>query len=63
LNLLNDDEQLHDQIKTLEDVQADFRDRLIPQGIRGIIVECDQNPEAYAVNFAISQVGRSDTFD
>ena len=40
-------------IKTLKAVQAEFRDRIIPAGTEGTVVECYDNPEGYAVDLAI----------
>ncbi len=47
--------KLYDTIQTLVDVNADFdhRDRIIPKGTEGSIVECYENPELYAVDLAI----------
>ena len=47
--------QLYDIIQTLVDINADFdhRDRIIPKGTEGSIVECYENPELYAVDLAI----------
>ena len=47
--------QLYDIIQTLVDINADFdhRDRIIPKGTEGSIVECYENPELYAVDIAI----------
>ncbi|MEG4807040.1 hypothetical protein QUA82_04330 [Microcoleus sp. F8-D3] len=47
--------QLYDTIQTLVDINADFdhRDRIIPKGTEGTIVECYENPELYAVDLAI----------
>ena len=47
--------KLYDTIQTLVDIQADFdhRDRIIPKGTEGSIVECYENPELYAVDLAI----------
>jgi hypothetical protein len=47
--------QLYDTIQTLVDINADFdrRDRIIPKGTEGSIVECYENPELYAVDLAI----------
>jgi hypothetical protein len=44
----------YDEIRTVVDVQADFRDRVIPSGTRGVIVEAYDKPvEGYAVDLAI----------
>lgn len=47
--------QLYDSIKILVDVPADFdhRHKIIPKGTEGTIVECYENPEAYAADLAI----------
>ncbi|MCL1474348.1 hypothetical protein [Argonema antarcticum] len=47
--------QLYDIIQTLVDINADFdhRDRIIPKGTEGSLVECYKNPELYAVDLAI----------
>jgi hypothetical protein len=46
--------QLTEQtIETLEDIQGEFSDRLIPQGTTGIILEIYQDPECYAIDLAI----------
>jgi len=47
--------KLYDIIQTLVDINADFdhRDRIIPKGTSGSIVECYENPELYAVDLAI----------
>ncbi|MEH2166500.1 MAG: hypothetical protein V7K41_07470 [Nostoc sp.] len=45
--------KLYDQIKTLEEVQPDFADQMIPKNALGTIVECYENPEGYAVDIAI----------
>jgi arsenate reductase (thioredoxin) len=43
-----------DEIRTLVDVTADFSDRVIPSGTRGVIVEAYDSPvEGYAVDLAI----------
>lgn len=43
----------YDQIKTAVEVQADFGNQIIPRGTLGTVVECYENPEAYAVDIAI----------
>lgn len=43
----------YDQIKTSVEVQADFGNQIIPKGTLGTVVECYENPEAYAVDIAI----------
>ena len=51
------------RVKTLMDVESEFRDRIIPKGTFGIIIECYENPEGYAIDLAISDpslVGGSD---
>lgn len=47
--------KLYDIIQTLVNINADFdhRDRIIPKGTEGSIVECYENPELYAVDLAI----------
>ena len=46
--------KLYDQIKTLVDLQSEFRDRTIPKGAIGTIVECYTSPEeGYAVDLVI----------
>ncbi len=45
--------KLYDQIKALVEVQADFRDQIIPKNTLGTVVECFENPEGYAVDLAI----------
>ena len=40
-------------IKTLIEVESGFRDRIIPKGTFGVIIECYENPEGYAVDLAI----------
>lgn len=45
--------KLYDQIKTLEEVQLDFADQMIPENTLRTIVECYENPEGYAVDIAI----------
>jgi hypothetical protein len=45
--------QLHQTIETLEEVQSEFTNRSIARGTLGAIVECYQNPECYAVDLAI----------
>jgi hypothetical protein len=40
-------------IETLEAIQGEFSDRLIPQGTSGIILEAYQDPECYAIDLAI----------
>lgn len=51
-------------IRTLVDVQSNFRDRILPAGTVGTVVECYDNPiEGYAVDLVIpdaSLVGRFD---
>lgn len=48
--------QLDDKIKTLIDIPADFSDRIIPKESLGIIVECYENPEGYAVDIALQNL-------
>jgi len=40
-------------IQSLTDIESDFSDRIIPAGTTGTIVECYENPEAYAADLAI----------
>lgn len=41
------------KIRLTEDVSSEFRDRMIPAGVMGVVVECYKNPEMYAVDLAI----------
>ena len=45
--------RVHDVIRTLDDVQSDFAERIIPRGAVGTVVECYRQPEGYAVDLAI----------
>lgn len=45
--------KLYDQIKTSVEVIADFGNQIIPKGTIGTVVECYENPEAYAIDIAI----------
>jgi hypothetical protein len=45
--------QLHQRIETIEEIQSEFTNRMIATGTVGVIVECYQNPECYAVDLAI----------
>jgi len=40
-------------IQSLTDIESDFSDRTIPAGTMGTVVECYENPEAYAADLAI----------
>jgi hypothetical protein len=46
--------KINDSIQTLEDITADFSDLIIIKGTVGAVVECYENPEAYAIDLAIS---------
>ena len=51
-------------IRTLVDVQSDFRDRILPAGTVGTVVECYDNPtEGYAVDLAIPDTSLVGGFD
>lgn len=45
--------ELYNQIKMLVEVKADFSNRFISKGILGMVVECYEDPEGYAVDLAI----------
>ena len=45
--------KMYSGIRTLVEVHGDLSDVLIPAGTRGTVVECFNNPEAYAVDLAI----------
>lgn len=46
--------KVYDCIRTLEDVESDFTDRIIPQETIGTIIECYILPqEGYSVDLAI----------
>lgn len=45
--------KLYDKIKILMDVPGDFSARIILKDTVGTIVECYENPEGYAIEFAI----------
>lgn len=44
---------LYDGIVTLIDISIHRNKRIIPQGTKGTIVECYNNPEGYAVDLAV----------
>lgn len=44
---------VNDEVKILMDVPSEFRNRIIPQGTFGVVVECYKDPEGYAVDLAI----------
>jgi hypothetical protein len=44
---------IYDQIKSVVDI-ADSKQRVIPAGTLGVVVECYEQPEGYAVDLAIS---------
>ena len=46
--------KINDSIQTLIDISADFSDLIIPKGIIGAVVECYENPEAYAIDLMIT---------
>jgi len=45
--------KIDDSIQTLNDINADFADSVIPKGTLGAVVECYTNPEAYAIDLMI----------
>lgn len=45
--------KVYSLIKILVEVQSDFRDRILPAGTVGTVVESYENPECYAVDLAI----------
>jgi hypothetical protein len=45
--------KINDSIQTLNDINADFADVVIPKGTVGAVVECYTNPEAYAIDLMI----------
>ena len=54
---------VNQRVKTLTDVKSEFRNRIISKGTLGIIIECYENPEGYAIDLAMpdpSLVGGSD---
>jgi hypothetical protein len=44
---------MYDVIRTLEDVESEYRERTVPAGTEGTVVEIYQDPEGYAVDLAI----------
>jgi hypothetical protein len=44
---------LYDGIITLIDISSHRHKQIIPQGTKGTIVECYNNPEGYSVDLAI----------
>lgn len=51
---MTSDVSVYDAIRTLVDVNSDFRpSRVILAGTRGAVVECYREPEGYAVDLAI----------
>jgi hypothetical protein len=45
--------QINSKIQTLVDVESDFSEQIIPKGSIGIVVECYEHPEGYAVDIPI----------
>jgi hypothetical protein len=45
--------RMHDAVRTSDDVQSDFAERVIPRGTAGTVVECYDEPEGYAVDLAL----------
>ena len=43
----------NDRIRLLVDVNSEARERVIPRGAEGVIVESYDDPEEYAVDFAV----------
>ena len=43
----------NDRIRLLVDVSSEARDRVIPHGTEGVIVESYDDPEEYAVDFPV----------
>lgn len=44
---------VHDRIRLLVDVSSEIRDRVIPRGTEGAIVESYEQPEEYAADFPV----------
>ncbi len=54
--------QVYDEIETLMDVQSEFRNRIIPKGTHGTVVERYEYPrEGYAVDLALPDDTQLDT--
>lgn len=45
--------QINSKIQTLVDIESDFSEQIIPKGSIGIVVECYEKPEGYAVDIPI----------
>jgi hypothetical protein len=45
--------RINSKIQTLADVESDFSEQIIPKGSIGIVVECYEHPEGYAVDIPI----------
>ncbi len=45
--------RVNDSIRTVVEVVSDFSDRVIPAGTSGRVVDCYDDPLAYAVDLAI----------
>jgi len=48
--------QLYDKIKTLTSIHSDFNSTVFPENTEGVIVECYENPEGYAVDIALPNI-------
>ncbi|MBP0014430.1 MAG: hypothetical protein J7545_13445 [Roseofilum sp. SBFL] len=48
--------KLYDKITTLTPINSDFNSVVIPKNTEGVIVECYENSEGYAVDIALPNV-------
>lgn len=48
--------KLYDKITTLTPINSDFNSVVIPENTEGVIVECYENPEGYAVDIALPNI-------
>ncbi len=45
--------RVNSKVQTVVEVESDFSDRIIPKGNIGMVVECYEHPEGYAVDIPI----------
>lgn len=48
--------KLYDKITTLTPIHSDFNSAVVPENTEGVVVECYENPEGYAVDIALPNV-------